>query len=178
MNNLLTNELRIISKPGLENRSDYKRAIEIANILINHLNEAEIKEKVSQAHKLHAKSSEIQEIFLPKALEIGFVSEKKGIFKGTVVSQLRPDYYLKLDDNSGIIMEVERGKTLANNMDFLDLWKCHICPEAKFLFLIVPNIRQNSNRSSHVFSTVVRRMSTFFTESNYTNVDAVIVFGY
>jgi hypothetical protein len=30
------------------------------------------------------------------------------------------------------------GKALANNMDLLDLWKCHICREAHHLFLVVP----------------------------------------
>ena len=178
MHNLMTNELRIISKPGLAERSDYKYALQIANILIEHLNEEEIVSKVFTTHKLHAKSGEIQDIFLPKALELGFVSEKKGLFKETAVSQLRPDYFLKIDDQHGIILEVERGKTLANNMDLLDLWKCHICPAANYLFLIVPNVRQNTNRSLNVFSTVVRRMGTFFTERTYTNVDAVFVFGY
>ena len=117
--------------------------------------------RVFTTHKLHSKSGEIQDIFLPKALELGFASEKKGVFKETAVTQLRPDYFLKIDEKHGIIMEVERGKTLANNMDLLDLWKCHICPTANYLFLIVPNIRQNTNRSSNVFSTVVRRMGTF-----------------
>ncbi len=174
----MKNELKIISKSGIEKRADYKEALKIANTLIDHLNEVEIIEKISQKHKLYAKSSEIQGIILPKVSELGFESEKKGIFKETAVKQLRPDYYLKLSNNSGIIMEVERGKTIVNNMDLLDLWKCHICSEANFLFLIVPNIRQNSKRSSNVFSRVVNRMNTFFTENNYTNVDAVFVFGY
>ncbi len=174
----MSNKLQILSKPGLEGRPDYQKALKIADILIDHLNEEEIMSQVLKIHKLHAKSGEIQDIFLPKALELGFVSEKKGIFKDSAVSQLRPDYYLKIDDLHGIIMEVERGKTLANNMDLLDLWKCHICPTANYLFLIVPNIRQNTNRSSNVFSTVVRRLGTFFTEQTYTNVDAVFVFGY
>jgi len=39
---------------------------------------------------------------------------------------LRPDYFLKLDD-TGILLEVERGKTTINNMDLLDFWKCHLC---------------------------------------------------
>ena len=174
----MKNELKIISKPGIENRSDYKRAYRVAKRFIKHLNEEEIKSKVSKAHKLHAKSSEIQDILLPKSLELGFVSEKKGIFKDSTVSQLRPDYFLKIDSKSGIIMEVERGKTLANNMDLLDLWKCHICREANFLFLVVPNVRQNTNRTSNVFSAVVRRMNSFFTKDTYANVDAVFIFGY
>ncbi|KAB2916883.1 MAG: hypothetical protein F9K23_06700 [Bacteroidetes bacterium] len=174
----MTNELKIFSNPGIENRNDFKIAKDIANALIRHMNEEEIVAKVARKHTLGAKSGEIQEIFLPKALDLGFVSEKKGIFREFPVSQLRPDYYLKINHTAGIIMEVERGKTLANNMDILDLWKCHICPNANYLFLIVPNIRQTTERRSNVFSAVVRRMNTFFTESTFTNVDGVFIFGY
>ena len=32
-------------------------------------------------------------------------------------------------------MEVEREKTTINNMDLLDVWKCHICEKCKlFIF--------------------------------------------
>ncbi|MBD2699837.1 hypothetical protein IC229_04265 [Spirosoma sp. BT702] len=174
----MTNELKILSKPRIHNRSDYIKAVSIAIKLNNHLNEDEIIARVSEKHIPHANSREIQDILLLKALQLGFLSEKRGIFKGLATSQLRPDYFLKIDDTSGIIMEVERGRTIANNMDLLDLWKCHICPYANYLFLIVPKIRQSTNGSSDVFPKVVRRLSTFFTESNFTNVDAVFVFGY
>ena len=40
-------------------------------------------------------------------------------------------------------MEVERGKTVLNNMDLLDVWKCHICESANYLFLIVPQMRHD-----------------------------------
>ena len=40
--------------------------------------------------------------------------------------------------SSGILLEVERGKTTINNMDFLDFWKCHLCEHAHYLFLLVP----------------------------------------
>ncbi|MDY3338738.1 hypothetical protein PG279_06050 [Riemerella anatipestifer] len=174
----MTNELKIFSKPNIKNREDFKKALKIAEVLINHLNEKEIINKISLIHKPYTKSSEIQDIFLPKARELGFVSEKKGIFSETAVTQLRPDYFLRLSESQGIIMEVERGKTLANNMDLLDLWKCHICPVANFLFLIVPNIRQNSRGNTYIFNAVVRRMETFFTAETYTNVDAVFIFSY
>lgn len=168
------NEMKIYSKPGIENRNDYIIANKIAEKLINHLNEIEIVDMVVKAHIPNAKSSEIQNIFLPKVDELGFASEKKGLFQGTSVSSLRPDYFLKIDERSGIIMEVERGKTLANNMDLLDLWKCHICPEANFLFLVVPNIR----KTRKVFNAVSKRISTFFSAETFTNVDAVFIFGY
>jgi hypothetical protein len=109
---------------------------------------------------------------------LGFTSEKNGLFNNLSVKQLRPDYYRKLDNKSGIIMEVERGKTIANNMDLLDIWKCHICDEANFLFLIIPNIRQTATGQNIIFKTVERRMLTFFETENYTNVDGVFLIGY
>ena len=50
---------------------------------------------------------------------------------------------------SGIILEVERGKTTINNMDLLDFWKCHICSYAHGLYLLVPTeLRQNPTMSA------------------------------
>lgn len=85
-----------------------------------------------------------------------------------------------MNDNEGILLEVERGKTTINNMDFLDLWKCHICKHANYLFLMVPQeLRQNSNMSPRKeFQTVCVHMASFFIPGNYINVDAVFVFGY
>lgn len=174
MNNLMTNELKIYCKSEIETRQDYIFAKEIAIKLIDHLNQIEIVELVKKAHVHNANSTDIQNIILPKAEELGFTSEKKGLFIGSSVPALRPDYYLKINENAGIIMEVERGKTLANNMDLLDLWKCHICSEANFLFLVVPNIRETRK----VFVAVSKRMNSFFLEQNFTNVDAVFIFGY
>jgi len=92
---------------------------------------------------------------------------------------LRPDYYYKLGINKGILIEVERGKTLTNNMDLLDIWKCHICKEANFLFLIVPQIRQtNKGGETVTFNNVVKRLESFFEKDSYINVDAVFLFGY
>lgn len=102
----------------------------------------------------------------------------KGLFSSCGVSALRPDYYCPID-NTGIILEVERGKTIANNMDLLDIWKCHICPHAHFLFLVVPQLRPQSNgKHTHQFRHVVKRLTPFFEEQNYINVDAVFIFGY
>ena len=63
-------------------------------------------------------------------------------------------------------MEVERGKTTINNMDFLDFWKCHLCEHANYLFLMVPQeLRQNPTMSPRrEYNTVVKRMASFFTE--------------
>ncbi len=111
--------------------------------------------------------------------ELGFMSEKKGLFSNYATKQLRPDYFLDLGSNKGILIEVERGKTIANNMDLLDLWKCHICSKANILFLVIPQIRQTAKGTPNtIFDTVERRIKSFFETQNYTNVDAVFLFGY
>jgi hypothetical protein len=108
-----------------------------------------------------------------------FKAKKKGLFKTYKVTALRPDYYLHLSPGRGIILEVERGKTVENNMDILDLWKCHICEEAQYLFLIVPLLRPNEKRKpTPVFSKIAHRLEPFFREHNYVNVYGAVVFGY
>ena len=93
---------------------------------------------------------------------------KKGLFKDYKTRALRPDYFKKLS-NGGILMEVERGKTITNNMDLLDLWKCHICEEANHLFLIVPLA---VSRTPNIYNYVGNRVDSFFKEKNYINVDS------
>ena len=77
-------------------------------------------------------------------------------------------------------MEVERGKTTINNMDFLDFWKCHLCEHANYLFLVVPQeLRQNAAmRPKREYNAVVKRMGSFFTPRNHTNVRGLHIFGY
>ena len=110
---------------------------------------------------------------------LGFVSESKGLFAPYETSALRPDYFRPLDD-TGILLEVERGKTTINNMDLLDFWKCHLCEHANYLFLMVPTeLRQNpSMPPRREYVTVVKRLSSFFVPRNYTNVRGLFVFGY
>ncbi len=169
---------KILTKENIKNRPDFKKAYEVFQNLVQFMQSTAIQEKLELTHQLHARSGEIQEIILDKTKELGFSSEKNGLFNNQPVRQLRPDYYLELEKYSGIIMEVERGKTIANNMDLLDLWKCHICENANFLFLIIPNIRQTETGRNIIFETVERRMTTFFDKENYTNVDGVFIIGY
>ena len=138
----------------------------------------EISKKIKDTHKVNAKSHEIQEIILPKCNELGLSSEKKGLFSDYATAQLRPDYYLAINE-TGLIMEVERGKTVANNMDLLDIWKCHICTKADYLLLVIPVIRQtNSGGKLKIYEHVLNRLSPFFIEANYVNVKACFIIGY
>lgn len=113
-----------------------------------------------------------------KAAELGFESERRRLFANYQVSRLRPDYYCRIDD-TGILLEVERGKTIANNMDLLDMWKCHICEWAEYLFLVVPQARPSANgKTQRHFQQVQKRLGVFFEPKNYVNVNAVHLFGY
>ncbi|MGL5980331.1 MAG: hypothetical protein ACRCZY_05530 [Phocaeicola sp.] len=170
---------KILHKEGVNNRPDFITANNLFCDLVNYMNSKDIQTEIKKKHKINAKSGDIQNIILNKTESLGFKSEKKGLFNNLDVKQLRPDYYLYLDNNSGIILEVERGKTIANNMDLLDIWKCHICENANILFLIVPNIRQKSNGGEDkIFESVVRRLNAFFEKKNYINVDSVFLIAY
>ena len=95
---------------------------------LSRLCSAPIQGAVEKAHKHGESSAKVQEAIRPVAEALQFHSEKKNLFAGLEVPALRPDYFRKVEDN-GIILEVERGKTIANNMDLLDLWKCHVKTE-------------------------------------------------
>ncbi len=170
---------KILRKNEVELTEDFLIVSNIAAELEEFLNQDQTQKQIDETHKLHAKSGEIQKILIEKAHELGFQSEKNGLFKNYKRTSLRPDYYKPLNSLNGIIMEVERGKTTINNMDMLDVWKCHICENANYLFLIIPKIRQNNKGgSSPTFNTVVKRLESFFIKKNYLNIDAIFIFGY
>lgn len=137
--------------------------------------------KISKVNIPGSKSLAVQDVLLPKAIALGFADESENLFSAYKNNRLRPDYFCPLPSGSGILMEVERGKTNQNNMDFLDFWKCHICEHAHYLFLVVPlELRQNQSGKviGKPFNTVVGHMQSFFIPVNYTNVRGVVVFGY
>jgi hypothetical protein len=138
----------------------------------------EISDQLSKTHQVNAQSHQIQDIILPKCLELGMSSEKQGLFSSYATAQLRPGYYVALN-NTGLIMEVERGKTTTNNMDLLDIWKCHICVKADYLLLVIPIIRQtNSGGRTKIYEHVVKRIGSFFQKQNYVNVKGCFIIGY
>jgi hypothetical protein len=143
------------------------------------MNSDEIRSKLAAANALGRSSHEVQACLVNHAKVLGFQSEKRGLFGNYAVNNLRPDYYLRLSSGRGIILEVERGRTLDNNMDLLDLWKCHICEEAQYLFLVVPLIRPNEKgKPTSIFANVAHRLEPFFQKDNYVNVYGVVIFGY
>ena len=157
---------------------EFFMAQEIAKKIYGYMRLPEVSKKLSSTHQVNAQSHKIQDILLPKCNELGMSSEKKGLFSSYATAQLRPDYYIALNA-TGLIMEVERGKTTANNMDLLDIWKCHICVQAEYLLLIVPIIRQtNSGGKTKIYEHVIKRISSFFQKGNYVNVKGCFIIGY
>jgi len=139
----------------------------IAQQLLAHLNEPEAQRSLAVANMPGQSSALVQATFAEFARNLGFVDESRGLFESYENRALRPDYYLPVGD-TGILLEVERGKTTINNMDLLDFWKCHLCEHANYLFLMVPQeLRQNETMSPRrEFNTVVRRMASFFVPRN------------
>lgn len=154
---------------------------EVAEKLKVFMSSIETRKLIEIANSPGKKSTEVQNIFLNYAISLGFKDESNGLFSEYKNNRLRPDFYKSIGNHSGILLEVERGKTNQNNMDFLDFWKCHICKQAHYLFLVVPNqLRQNESGKivGRPFRTVSSHMETFFIAENYTNVRGLALFGY
>lgn len=116
-------------------------------------------------------NSKVIEDFLKEILE------KQGYKYETKQNLFRPDY-IKFLNKGKILVEVERGKTINNNMDLLDFWKCHICCKIGCLILIVPEKVPRKNKSQLIYKTVIRRMRSFFIKENYCNVKAIAIIDY
>lgn len=157
---------------------EHKAVIAVADLLQDHLRDEVVVAEMLAVNQPGRSSAEVQNVFLEQARELGFRDESRGLFK-EYTSALRPDYFMPLE-GTGIILEVERGKTTINNMDLLDFWKCHICAHADYLFLLVPReLRQNVTMSPRrEFATVTKRLATFFNPENYTNVRGLCLYGY
>lgn len=153
----------------------------LATRLLDHLNEPRARLQLTASNRPGGSSALVQAVFARQAQELGFASERKGLF-ASYNSALRPDYYLALPAyGTGVILEVERGKTTTNNMDLLDMWKCHLCDVAHHLFLMVPlALRHNDLMTpKREYASVVRRLGTFFDpQENYVNVRTCWVSGY
>ena len=173
-------EIKMFVQEQYMNTDEWKKVSSIADKFYSYMNLPDVAEKIASANQPRASSKEIQDILNVKAEELGFKDETRGLFSGYSNWQLRPDYFLSINGETGIIIEVERGKTNINNMDFLDFWKCHICKHAHYLFLFVPiKLLQNNNHNgSNPYRTVINHIETFFDPINYTNVRGTVVFGY
>ena len=161
-----------------EKSDEFFEAQEIAKEIYDYMCLPEISKKLAETHQVYAPSRAIQNIILSKCEQLGFTSEKRGLFSDCATPQLRPDYYITLGA-TGLILEVERGKTSTNNMDILDIWKCHICQKADYLLLVVPVLRPTTKGgNTRIFEHVIKRIDSFFQPQNYINVKGCFIIGY
>ena len=151
----------------------------VAQRLLAHMNQPEVAALLAAANQPKRHSRDVQDVILPVAKELGFLDESKGLFGTLKTPGLRPDYFKPMGA-TGILLEVERGKTITNNMDLLDFWKCHLCERAHYLFLVVPSQLKHHEDDSpaNAYRYVMTRLSTFFEPRNATNVRGLFVFGY
>jgi hypothetical protein len=169
---------RELSKPSPTRPYELREVRKLAQELRAFLNRPSTLGDLHTSHVVGKSSAAVQSILLPEAERLGFQSERRGLFASCASNGVRPDYF-RVIGQSGILIEVERGKTLDNNMDLLDLWKCHLCPIADYLFLVVPKRRPTKKGASRVmFARVCHRLEAFFTVPNLVNVEAVFLFGY
>ena len=159
--------------------SEWAEIQEMAADLIDYMNKPDIQAQLCRANVPGSASQKIQDAISDKTAELGFRDESKGLFASYRTRGLRPDYYREVGC-TGVILEVERGKTINNNMDFLDFWKCHICRVASFLILLVPTeLRHNdTDRPTQAFHAASNRLESFFRTENYTNVWGLVLLGY
>lgn len=169
-------DLRVFGLDAVRGSQEFRMVESIAQQLLLNLNSASSLSLIAAANTPKASSHAIQNTFTEFIRSLGFVEESRGLFAEYESSALRPDYFLPLGD-TGILLEVERGKTTINNMDLLDFWKCHLCSRANYLFLMVPKaLRQNDRmRPRNEFVTVARRLGAFFLPQNRTNVRGLAV---
>ena len=169
-----------VQKP-YERSAELRGVRAIAHRLRDHLNTPSAQALIKAVNLPGASSGMVQGTFQPFAAELGFKNESRGLFARYETGGLRPDYYRRLG-KTGILLEVERGKTTINNMDMLDFWKAHLCETAHYLFLLVPmQLRQNEKpgaRPVNEFERVKKRLCSFVVEPNYTNVRGLFLFGY
>ncbi len=154
----------------------FRAAHKVAEQLRSALDCDEVRDALDAIPPVGGSSHQVDAVVRPFAEPLGFSGQKKDLFKEYPIG-LRPDWYRPLG-RTGIIFEVERGKAVTNNMDLLDLWKCHICREASHLILVVPMVVRRTNSVEKVYPRVVTRLSTFFDPGNETNVSSVAVLGY
>lgn len=175
----LAESYRVFLRPELKDDENLAIVLETSLKVRQLLSDEKVKANIADVHKFGASSHKVQSSILKEMQDLGFTSERKGLFANFKVSGIRPDYFKDIT-GGGILFEVERGKTIANNMDLLDVWKAHICTEAKHLFLMIPNIRVTEKGSSQkIFSTVENRIETFFLkQTSPIDVNTVHLFGY
>jgi hypothetical protein len=138
--------------------------------------------QLAEGHIHGARSSVIQDLVAEHLVaERQFVSESTVLSGAAIQAKPRADFFGRLGEGRGIIVEVERGGTTTNNHDLKDVWKTHLAEDAHHLFLIVPefNFRADGSQRERPYSAVVRRLAPFFGDPRReVDVLSAHIFGY
>ncbi|HEY8227080.1 MAG TPA: hypothetical protein VIG25_17525 [Pyrinomonadaceae bacterium] len=105
-------EFRELAKANPVRPKELCQVRAVAVELLSFLNQTLTQQSLLEADVVGASSSTIQAIMLDEAHRLGFHSERTGLFASYASRGIRPDYYRAIGQ-SGILMEVERGKILA-----------------------------------------------------------------
>ncbi len=155
--------------------SEQWHAVEtVAKNLLEQLNAAQTLVKIAEANRPGASSAEVQATLRASRGVAGFPDRAEGSLAGSILRAASGRFLSSIGD-TGILLEVERGKTTTNNMDLLDFWKCHISKHAAYLFLLVPKALQHNAAMTlkREFASVQRRLPSS-SNRTYTNVGRVV----
>lgn len=160
----------VFVQPDFENEPAFSIFRKDAEAIEHYLNQHQ--GEVKEQNKMGFDSKKIQKMVESLCKELGYETESKKEYG-------RPDFFKKLGPGkNGIMIEVERGKTLNNNMDLLDFWKCHTNRDTNCLILIVPEKVPRKTRPQAIAKSVLNRIGAMFKDGNYTNVKAVAIISY
>lgn len=163
-----------------DERSELGAVDALAQHLLGHMHSSV--ELIAALHVYGAQSKAIQDSVGELLCgRLDFRSEVVLMPQHGLVTRARPDFFFALSEGRGVIAEVERGGTTANNHDLKDMWKAHVAPNAHHLFLIVPEELKNAAGfvRERPFPKVVRRLGAFFGDPRReVDVLSAHVFGY
>lgn len=172
-----------VGSPSLSQADEIAEVDRIAFELLSELRR--VSGQIDVVHRWRAKSDDIQDVFFGWLRDNYQVSiEKTEGFEDTTTRRNRPDAQIWLNEGGTrrVLVEVERGGTVTNGHDLKDMWKAHLSPLVKHLFLIVPNTIEDEGgkpRSDQAFVRCRARLGSFFANKR-TEVDVLSLhlFGY
>jgi hypothetical protein len=135
------------------------------------LTKPEVSGALSNKNIKGTKNKEIQDLIFEKCCmeNNGWETEEENLL---VNSNIRVDFFHR---QKKILGEVERGRTITNNMDILNLHRCHLIDSVDHLFLF---ILISVSHTRNIFNTVCKRIEPYFESGNHINVESTFIFGY
>ena len=85
---------------------EWKEVKELSEKVYSFINNPNTKRKIDMINQPGKSSHDIQKIITSEMINLGFTSEKQGLFLKYKNSGIRPDFYKKIK-NTGILFEVE-----------------------------------------------------------------------